>query len=678
MSQAPANFSFAAAASPAQLVEGIRRDRPRVVVVSDHAVAREVAEAWRAACPTGELLLVRRGTSLDKIDARACRDLGIEIINTPAVNARHVADFVLEALIGEGDAPSDLRVLGAGDVGREIVKQARSLGVHTQVLARPGASRDAMARVASQGGVALTESWDAIADGASAMAICVALNEGTTKSVTASHIASMRSSARIVCVSKPDVFTDDALRELARGERSLVVDYGPATLDAFRERLQRLGIPAHGWVNPPQLTTVPMLRPACMHDLDFACAMRIATWQASRFAARESGRSFTIRGAQAEARQGLVARVIGRGVNGLFQAMNFLLAGYRVTVHGGSRAEDGASHKDVNMRHLSATETTARPVFENAAVHAIANDFVLAINIGSIELFTRLLQDNPELRRFAAAPLMRAIPQGRPGAEEILHAQRDVHMRLWPSAAQDIELLEGSRVRAETNVQGVSAGLVVPGYELEFRGFMSQLASMLAAEGVDFIEERIEPGTARQAEVDAVVISARGKEEVGVQPVTGWFLKLPSVGGEGDGVRGLKPMHDLPVGVMNVRREGSHILVSGGQVHPGASSQEKEETRLQFLRAVEQHFPRSFAAADGAFELIECDRPATRDGIALLDWDDAGQLVVGGTFAGGMTEAAFLAALARTKAGEALNRRAAASTPVAAVMPVPMQVAEVQ
>jgi monoamine oxidase len=76
---------------------------------------------------------------------------------------------------------------------------------------------------------------------------------------------------------------------------------------------------------------------------------------------RKLAHSLTIPPQQADAAAPRVS-IIGRGINGLLQAAMFRLANYQVMVYGGNQERDGASHKQVNMRHLSATETTAKPL----------------------------------------------------------------------------------------------------------------------------------------------------------------------------------------------------------------------------------------------------------------------------------------------------------------------------
>ncbi|HVZ42505.1 MAG TPA: FAD-binding oxidoreductase [Ramlibacter sp.] len=654
-SQAPDNVTFGAARTAGELIEAIEREKPRVLVVADHPVTREVLEAWRRVCPEGELVLVRRGTSLDRIRLDVCESLGIELISTPGVNAHHVARFMLDEVCRGGDGVlDDVRVLGAGEVGRRFLDAAQAARPDARplVLARAGASRDALGQGAPAQRVRVTDCWDLACHRAQSLVVCVALNEETTGRITRRHIMSMRDFADIVCVSKPDVFSDDALRELATGRRTLLIDYGPSTLAEFRARAVRLGIPLDTWRTPPQLTTRAAASEECLRDLDFAYTMRLATRQSTRLTESHAGASFAIRGCGSRTRRdgedAPQTHVAGCGINGVMNALQFLLAGDRVTVWGRSDAGAGASHKPVDMRHLSLTETTAKPVYANRSLYPIANDFVMAMNVGSIALFARLLEDNPELRPFVQAPLVRAFPRDHGSAQKAFDFQRDALRRLWPEASEDVEAMTGSAAEQQFGVRNVECALVVPGYAIQFRAFMAQLTRMLQDEGVEFVEELLGSDAATLPQGDGVIeVSARGVEEPGVVPVSGWFVKFPATEGEGDGLQGLKLLHDLPVGVMNCSRDGDLIVISGGQVPPNATAEQKQEILARFLRAVQTHFPRSFAAVEGALDLIECARPATTDGISLFERTSPERLVVGGTFAGGTTQGPMLATLAR-------------------------------
>ncbi|MGY3026939.1 hypothetical protein ACVWXR_004774 [Pseudomonas lurida] len=80
--------------------------------------------------------------------------------------------------------------------------------------------------------------------------------------------------------------------------------------------------------------------------------------------------------------------IIGRGINGLLQALMFRLANYRVTVYEGRQANDGVCRGSVM--------TTANAQHDDYLL--LANPYLTdEFNGVGIELFEKLLADNPSI-----------------------------------------------------------------------------------------------------------------------------------------------------------------------------------------------------------------------------------------------------------------------------------------
>lgn len=198
------------------------------------------------------------------------------------------------------------------------------------------------------------------------------------------------------------MLSDDALHALAAAEDiQLVVDYGPATLEAFRLRTQTLGCEVSIWYRPATLTTQASTSEACHCDLDYAVSVQLSLMAVRGLVRRKLTQSLAIPLRPAGAGAPRVS-IIGRGINGLLQAVMLRLANYQVTIYGGNQRSDGASHKPVNMRHLSATETSAKPLHNDYLLPANQH-LAVECNRAGIELFEKLLADNPALARFARA-----------------------------------------------------------------------------------------------------------------------------------------------------------------------------------------------------------------------------------------------------------------------------------
>jgi lactate dehydrogenase-like 2-hydroxyacid dehydrogenase len=215
--------------------------RPIAIIVGDQAIDADVIDHWRTSHPFGDLCLIRRGTSLDKIRLDLCESNGIRVMNTPGVNAPHVAAYMLRWLtLADGSIPHDVRVLGYGNVGKELVNLLldRNPDVRVKVLVRQGRASGTIGNASADSRVSFVVDWLEVLEGASAVAICLSLYDESVHRLDQALIQSMCREARLVCVAKPDVFSDDALRTLAAAEDiQLVLDYGAVTLDAFRLRL---------------------------------------------------------------------------------------------------------------------------------------------------------------------------------------------------------------------------------------------------------------------------------------------------------------------------------------------------------------------------------------------------------------------------------------------------------
>ncbi|MEB0150790.1 amino acid dehydrogenase, partial [Pseudomonas sp. CCC2.2] len=68
--------------------------RPSTIVVGDQTIDAEVIDQWRTSHPFGDLFLIRRGASLDKVRLDLCAPNHIQVVNTPGVNAPHVSAYI--------------------------------------------------------------------------------------------------------------------------------------------------------------------------------------------------------------------------------------------------------------------------------------------------------------------------------------------------------------------------------------------------------------------------------------------------------------------------------------------------------------------------------------------------------------------------------------------------------
>ncbi|WP_438866308.1 NAD(P)-dependent oxidoreductase [Pseudomonas sp. L1(2025)] len=425
---APANVVFFPPTLTKQaLLMQIGLLRPSTLIIGDQIIDADVIDQWRISHPFGTLHLVRRGTSLDKVALELCALNDIRVVNTPGVNAPHVAAYIAYWLtLADGSIPRDVCVMGYGNVGKELVRLLldRDPDVRIKVINRQGRAPDNSGNTLCNSRVSFVADWRGALHDAYAVAICLSLNDESAHRIDRSLIQGLHKNARLVCVAKPDVFSDDALQSLATAEdMQLVLDYGPKTLDAFRMRTQALGCSVGTWRKPATLTTQAATTEACKCDLDYAVSVQLSLMALRGLVSRKLAHSLRI---PAEKLEGGAPRVsiIGRGINGLFQAVMFRLANYQVTVYGGNQQRDGASN-------------TLIPANQYLTVEC---------NRAGVELFEKFLADNSSLAQLARSGIDEAYRADASDVEVAIGAllQRS-GVRFVPRHLSPAEIAELSR-----------------------------------------------------------------------------------------------------------------------------------------------------------------------------------------------------------------------------------------
>ena len=103
----------------------IREHSPQVIIVGNNSVLAETLQLWRSIM--GNLILltiIRRGTSLSRIDLIKCKELNINVLNTPSVNSRFVAEYMIEHLhLLNNGINSIIGIIGSGAIGRRIAER---------------------------------------------------------------------------------------------------------------------------------------------------------------------------------------------------------------------------------------------------------------------------------------------------------------------------------------------------------------------------------------------------------------------------------------------------------------------------------------------------------------------------------------------------------------------------
>lgn len=218
-----------------KLPEGLARVKPGVLVVRSTKVPKASVEAAAAA---GVKLIVRAGAGVDNIDVPAATAAGIRVCNCAGMNAiavaeltmglllacdRRIPDQTIDARAGtwnkkeygskaKGLAGSVLGVVGAGAIGRAVVKRAIAFDMRVIIWSRSITREHAKDLGAEWGGVD-TPALHELASHSDAITLHLPLAPDTKGLIGAEFFARMKPGAYIINTSRGGVINEAAMLE---------------------------------------------------------------------------------------------------------------------------------------------------------------------------------------------------------------------------------------------------------------------------------------------------------------------------------------------------------------------------------------------------------------------------------------------------------------------------------
>lgn len=102
------------------------------LIVGMKDVKEEMLQAWREKKPGANLCVIRAGSEPSHIDHITAAELGIAVMNTPGASKDPVVKYVKERLPENGKGKT-LAIIGYGEIGKDIVKEAIKRGFRVQV-----------------------------------------------------------------------------------------------------------------------------------------------------------------------------------------------------------------------------------------------------------------------------------------------------------------------------------------------------------------------------------------------------------------------------------------------------------------------------------------------------------------------------------------------------------------
>lgn len=232
----------------------VARVKPQILVVRSTKVPAASIEKFE-----GVVAIFRAGAGVDNIDVKAATGRGIKVCNCPGMNAVAVAELTLGLLIacdrrivdqtiqaregkwnkkefgktGLGGAKglkgSTLGVIGAGAIGRAVVKRALAFDMRVVVWSR-SITKDHARDIGAEWGGTDTPALLALAAQCDAVTVHLPLAADTKGLIGAEFISKLKPGAIVLNTSRGGVIDEVALREAiaSKGLR--------AGLDVFSEQ----------------------------------------------------------------------------------------------------------------------------------------------------------------------------------------------------------------------------------------------------------------------------------------------------------------------------------------------------------------------------------------------------------------------------------------------------------
>jgi hypothetical protein len=261
---------------------------PQVLVVGNNIVSSDTLTLWREFCPLPiKLFIIRKGTSLARIDCRTAEQLDIEVLNIKGVNSPFVALFALRCggvmkddgsiIPGNG---ARVGCFGSGGIGAYAARLLATHGYQVSVFS-PSLCAEALhsrspffsSVAAKKGlhfeGVTLCTSMSEATTAASVVVVAIDADGivHAEQRIGTEVIEKIPSGAVLVNVSESKVFSPDGLALLlaraGRGEINFFHDSVPADVSSVRSHV------AH---NSPHITfsSLATRDPACQKAMNDA------------------------------------------------------------------------------------------------------------------------------------------------------------------------------------------------------------------------------------------------------------------------------------------------------------------------------------------------------------------------------------------------------------------------
>lgn len=184
-------------------------------------------------------LIVRAGAGVNNIDMAAASDKGIYVANCPGKNAVAVAELTLGLILSLDrsipDNVSDFRsgvwnkashskadglfgktlgIVGTGQIGREVIKRAKSFGMPVVAW-----SRSLTPDEAEEMDIMYADSISTVADTCDILSVHLALNKDTRGAISKEVLGKLKDGGTLINTSRAEVVDEDALYDELKSGR---------------------------------------------------------------------------------------------------------------------------------------------------------------------------------------------------------------------------------------------------------------------------------------------------------------------------------------------------------------------------------------------------------------------------------------------------------------------------
>ncbi|CAF3258595.1 unnamed protein product [Rotaria socialis] len=308
----------------------IRQHHPHIIIVGNNAVGSETLELWRSVMSNNiQLTLIRRGSSLSRINLDLAKQLHINVLNTLSVNSRFVAEYMIEHLhLPSNGTCSNIAIIGSGAIGSRIAyrlfRAKHKVNVYSPSLTNPDETcrnKTRRKKGICSSGIEVSMTPEQAVVNATHVILAIdadrvtSVNEQLSKEV----FQIIPNGARLVSVTEFRVFADGALDIIIERVRQGQIS---ARLDSHAFDINTIKDP------PTELEAVSaaMTVPGCGEAMDQAALIVLANVVLEQ--SLKSPLAFSLD----SSKQNEEITVIGAGILGIVTAFFLSENGYKITI----------------------------------------------------------------------------------------------------------------------------------------------------------------------------------------------------------------------------------------------------------------------------------------------------------------------------------------------------------